>query len=162
MVAWRGETYKYTADGHIKRPSGRERSDAILGRPIVMNPLHKLAEKLTPVSTVIIMMMRPCLRPLSSISRSTGGESGAIKGGLIGRAGDRSLRLVCTGSIEMTLNSSDMIVLALKEKKMRYETTGLFERHFQFLGGVVTHRASALKVYSNSFGDGIAYRSRAS
>ena len=83
-----------------------------------MNPLHKLARKLTPVSTVIMMMMRPRLRPLSSTSRGNRGEVFVTtQGGLSKGAGDGSFRLACIGSIEMILSSPDMMVLMFEEAK---------------------------------------------
>lgn len=53
------------------RCSESERSDAIRGRPIVRNPLHKLPRKLTPVRTIMIRIMRSYLKVLFSILTGT-------------------------------------------------------------------------------------------
>lgn len=77
------------------------------------------------MSAVIIIIMRPFLRPLSSTSRGTREElSETIQGGLSRGVGDGSLRLVSIGPIEMTVSSSDMIVLGFGEGK------GIMNRKF--------------------------------
>ena len=66
-------TYGYTADGQSIRCAGRERSDAIRGRPIAINPLVKLLRKLVPVSTEIMTITRACFNPPSSRSGLSAG-----------------------------------------------------------------------------------------
>jgi hypothetical protein len=65
------DTYGYTADGQSIRFAGRERSDAIRGRPMVINPLVKLLRKLAPVSTEITTTMRAFSKTPSSRSRGS-------------------------------------------------------------------------------------------
>jgi hypothetical protein len=91
----------------------------------VMNPLHKLLRKLTPVSTVIMTTIRPCFRPPSSRSRGTReefpgingisavvckpvGTGEDIKGGFSKGAGKEAL--LFDGTNSMADNSSDIMI----------------------------------------------------
>jgi hypothetical protein len=53
------------------RCSDSERSDAILGRPMVRNPLQRLPRKLTPVRHAMMTIIRPSFKPPSSKSIGT-------------------------------------------------------------------------------------------
>lgn len=108
------------------RCSESERSDAILGRPMVMNPLQRLPRKLTPVRTMIMTTIRPSFRAPPSRSRGARNEltddrdfapSIAFDAGgsvadtgisFLGWKGKSSFLLAGTNS--MADNSSDMIV----------------------------------------------------
>ena len=71
-----------------------------------------------PVSAAIMMMMRPCLRPLVSDSRGSRRESSKLtRGGFI--SGGTGEKLACVGSIEIMVNSSDMLVLNLDDWRMK-------------------------------------------
>lgn len=82
------------------RCSESERSDAILGRPIVINPLHRLPRKLTPVRTTMMRVMRSCFKIPSSTSTDSCSEllgtdfvpSGALGLARAGRDTERDFR----------------------------------------------------------------------
>lgn len=107
------------------RFSDSERSDAILGRPIVINPLHKLPRKLTPVRTIMMSMMRPCFKLPSSTSAGSCDKlaeadvicSGVLKVGR-GRDAEREFRggvsgksFLLLGTNSMTDMRSDILIL---------------------------------------------------
>jgi hypothetical protein len=91
---------------------------------MVMNPLHRLARKLTPVRTMMIRMMRPCFKVSFSISADpcekppvtdflpsgalelSAGRGREFRDGV----GKESFILVATNSV--TDKRSDMMVLA--------------------------------------------------
>jgi hypothetical protein len=100
--------------------SERERSDAILGRPMVMKPLHKLPRKLTPVKAAMMTIMRPSFKTPASKSigicielpetdfvspRARTGSDTEIEF----RGGEGKDSFLLAGTNSMAYNSSDMM-----------------------------------------------------
>jgi hypothetical protein len=104
----------------------RESSDAIFGRPMTMNPLHRLPKKFTPVRAAMMIIMRVSFKVPSSRSMGTcdalsetdllssvacGGERTVPPREIEFRGGERENSFLLVGTNSMAVKSSDMVML---------------------------------------------------